>query len=156
MCIRDSVWPVSANHFCHIIDLSHQSEKKCLAWSLLVLRCRDKRPKCVVMCWQVVYKRLEMIQLTAPYIPGFLAFREVDSIIQLYKAMLKNAPCYKPDVRFHLLCCWQLFVKLVHCWVVSREVLLVGASTRNETSSLKWFVLAAWSYWCRIILAVTV
>ena len=29
------------------------------------------------MCWQVVYKRLEMIQLTAPYIPGFLAFREV-------------------------------------------------------------------------------
>ncbi|XP_076471112.1 uncharacterized protein LOC143301009 [Babylonia areolata] len=49
---------------------------------------------------EVVYQRLEMIQLTAPYIPGFLAFREVDSLLRLYKTMLKNAPQYKPDVIF--------------------------------------------------------
>lgn len=65
----------------------------------LRLGCWYKCPKRAV-CQQVVYKRLEMIQLTAPYIPGFLAFREVDSITQLYKTMLKNAPIYKPDVRF--------------------------------------------------------
>ncbi|KAK7098706.1 hypothetical protein V1264_002949 [Littorina saxatilis] len=47
---------------------------------------------------QVVYKRLEMIELTAPYIPGFLAFREVEFLVSLYQTMLRNAPQYKPDV----------------------------------------------------------
>ncbi|KAL8584884.1 hypothetical protein ACOMHN_037587 [Nucella lapillus] len=49
---------------------------------------------------QVVYKRLEMIQLTAPYIPGFLAFREVEFLMGLYNTMLENAPQYKPHVIF--------------------------------------------------------
>lgn len=47
---------------------------------------------------QLVYKQLEMVQLTAPYIPGFLAFREVDSLICLYNTMMSTAPQYKPHV----------------------------------------------------------
>lgn len=48
--------------------------------------------------FQVVYKRLEMIKMTAPYVPGFLAFREVEPILHLYNTMLQNAAQYKPDV----------------------------------------------------------
>ncbi|KAK7486440.1 hypothetical protein BaRGS_00022364 [Batillaria attramentaria] len=49
---------------------------------------------------KVVYRRLEMVKLTAPYIPGFLAFREVDFLVQLYNTMLQTAPQYKPSVIF--------------------------------------------------------
>ncbi|XP_025085371.1 LOW QUALITY PROTEIN: endonuclease V-like [Pomacea canaliculata] len=55
----------------------------------------------VILSYQelkVVYKRLEMIKMTAPYVPGFLAFREVEPILHLYNTMLQNAAQYKPDV----------------------------------------------------------
>lgn len=39
-----------------------------------------------------------MIQLTQPYIPGFLAFREMDFMIQLYKNVKENNTQYTPQV----------------------------------------------------------
>ncbi|XP_005100019.1 endonuclease V [Aplysia californica] len=47
---------------------------------------------------QMVYQRMEMIQLTQPYIPGFLAFREVPALVDLYHEMEKSAPQYLPDL----------------------------------------------------------
>lgn len=49
-------------------------------------------------CFQVVYEDYEMIKLTAPYISGFLAFREVDFLVALFNKVKKNNPKYTPDV----------------------------------------------------------
>lgn len=47
---------------------------------------------------EVVYEDYQMIQLTQPYIPGFLAFREVDFMIQLYNSVKENNTQYTPQV----------------------------------------------------------
>ncbi|XP_033743052.1 endonuclease V-like [Pecten maximus] len=47
---------------------------------------------------EVVYEDYEMIKLTAPYVSGFLAFREVDFIVALYRKVEKNDPEHTPDV----------------------------------------------------------
>ncbi|KAL8584887.1 hypothetical protein ACOMHN_037590 [Nucella lapillus] len=49
---------------------------------------------------KVVYHHLKMIKLTAPYIPGFLAFREVGPLVELYNTMMEKDPQYKPHVIF--------------------------------------------------------
>jgi len=48
----------------------------------------------------VVYKKCKMVKLTQPYISGFLAFREVDFIKELYDELVKNSPNFKPQVIF--------------------------------------------------------
>ncbi|BFZ14536.1 hypothetical protein BsWGS_17575 [Bradybaena similaris] len=47
---------------------------------------------------QVVYQRIETIQLTQPYVPGYLAFREVQPLVDLYNHLRVAAPQYLPDV----------------------------------------------------------
>lgn len=47
---------------------------------------------------EVVYEDYQMIQLTQPYIPGFLAFREMDFMIQLYNNVKENNTQYTPQV----------------------------------------------------------
>ncbi|XP_060064375.1 endonuclease V-like [Ylistrum balloti] len=47
---------------------------------------------------EVVYEDYEMIKLTAPYVSGFLAFREVDFIVALYRKVQKNDPEHTPDI----------------------------------------------------------
>jgi len=46
----------------------------------------------------VVYEKCEMIQLTQPYIPGFLAFRECDHIIQLLDELKESQPEFLPQL----------------------------------------------------------
>ncbi len=46
---------------------------------------------------QVVYERMEMVHLTAPYIPGFLAFREADPLLRLIEAQRSSHPQFNPD-----------------------------------------------------------
>ncbi|OWF35936.1 endonuclease V-like [Mizuhopecten yessoensis] len=46
---------------------------------------------------EVVYEDYDMIKLTAPYVSGFLAFREVDFIVSLYRKVQQNDPKYTPD-----------------------------------------------------------
>ena len=41
---------------------------------------------------QVVYEAFERVVLTAPYIPGYLAFREVGFIVQLLRDLQHRAP----------------------------------------------------------------
>ena len=48
--------------------------------------------------FQVVYEAYEMIELRDPYIPGFLGFREVPFICQLFEELARNSPQYMPQV----------------------------------------------------------
>lgn len=47
---------------------------------------------------QVVYQRIQMIQLSQPYVPGYLAFREVQPLVDLYNHLRVAAPHYLPDI----------------------------------------------------------
>lgn len=47
---------------------------------------------------EVVYEDLQMIQLTAPYIPGYLAFRETPDLVRMINKVKKNRPEIEPDV----------------------------------------------------------
>ena len=33
-----------------------------------------------------------------PYVPGFLAFRECDPIVEIYNYLIQNYPQFKPEV----------------------------------------------------------
>ena len=47
---------------------------------------------------KVVFKTLKMIELTEPYIPGFLAFRECPSLVELIQDSINNQKCPTPNV----------------------------------------------------------
>lgn len=47
---------------------------------------------------EVVYKRCKMVQLTAPYISGFLAFREAPPLQELVEELRVLSPEYIPQV----------------------------------------------------------
>ncbi len=49
---------------------------------------------------QVVYEKMEMVKLQKPYIPGFLAFREVDHLVKLIENAKKDKPNLIPQVIF--------------------------------------------------------
>lgn len=48
--------------------------------------------------FEVVYKDLKMVEMTAPYIPGYLAFREAGSLSQMVKKQIKENPELTPNV----------------------------------------------------------
>lgn len=48
----------------------------------------------------VVYERYQMVRLTKPYIPGFLAFREVPFLLDLLNELRKTRPELVPQVVF--------------------------------------------------------
>lgn len=47
---------------------------------------------------QVVYQQCKMVALTQPYIPGFLAFREIDHILPLLKELEETHPEWMPQM----------------------------------------------------------
>jgi deoxyinosine 3'endonuclease (endonuclease V) len=49
---------------------------------------------------EVVYEASAMVQLTAPYISGFLAFREAPHLLQLLSHLKREQPSLYPDVLF--------------------------------------------------------
>ena len=46
---------------------------------------------------KMIYKALEEVELKAPYIPGFLTFRESNSIITAIKSQMESNPDVTPD-----------------------------------------------------------
>lgn len=55
----------------------------------------------VILAWpslEIVYKSFKMVKLTLPYIPSFLAFREVDHLVDLLKDLKENEPDFYPQV----------------------------------------------------------
>lgn len=57
---------------------------------------------------QVVYEDSQMVTLAAPYIAGFLAFRETPFLLDCLKRLEKNRPDLLPQVppSLHLLVMW--------------------------------------------------
>jgi deoxyinosine 3'endonuclease (endonuclease V) len=49
---------------------------------------------------KVVHQEQQMIKLTQPYIPGFLAFREVDFLVELFQKCKDEHPEIVPQVIF--------------------------------------------------------
>ena len=47
---------------------------------------------------QIVYKEVKMVKLTAPYVPGFLAFRESEFLSELVSKQRQEMPDITPDV----------------------------------------------------------
>ena len=47
---------------------------------------------------QVVHEDLSMVELTAPYIPGFLAFREADFLVEKVQHLRQERPEMVPQV----------------------------------------------------------
>jgi len=47
---------------------------------------------------KIVYEDSQLVRLEAPYIPGFLAFREVFHLQVLFKKVIENFPQYIPQV----------------------------------------------------------
>ena len=47
----------------------------------------------------VVYSDTRMVELTAPYVPGYLAFREAEPLIQLINSQREIKPELTPQVK---------------------------------------------------------
>ena len=46
----------------------------------------------------MVYSDTRMVQLTAPYVPGYLAFREAEPLVELINSQRENKPELTPQV----------------------------------------------------------
>lgn len=55
----------------------------------------------VVLAWpslEIVYRQCQMVKMTLPYIAGFLAFREVDHLVNLVQELKRDQPDLLPQV----------------------------------------------------------
>ena len=71
------------------VDISASKHVPNVAVSALVV-C-DKELK-------IVYEDYKVVKMTEPYVPGFLAFREVNHLVDLVNDIKKNAPEFLPQV----------------------------------------------------------
>ena len=47
---------------------------------------------------KIVYEDYKVVKMTEPYVPGFLAFREVNHLVDLVNDLKKNSPEFLPQV----------------------------------------------------------
>ena len=52
---------------------------------------------------EVVYSDARMVELTAPYVPGYLAFREAAPLVALVNRQRENKPELTPQVKVAIL-----------------------------------------------------
>lgn len=59
------------------------------------------KDKLTMLCpLQVVYEQYKLVQLKLPYIPGFLAFREVGFLVELIDELKRSNPALVPQLIF--------------------------------------------------------
>ena len=90
----DHTWTVNTNPSTDLkiiggMDISASKQYPNYAVSGLVICDKDLH---------ILYEKYELVQITEPYVPGFLAFREVKHLISLYNDLLTLHPEYKPEV----------------------------------------------------------
>ena len=71
------------------MDISASKHIENIAVSALVVCDRNLK---------IVYEDYQLVEMKETYIPGFLAFREVNHLINLINDLKKNAPKYRPQV----------------------------------------------------------
>ena len=74
------------------VDISFSQNYDDVACSALIIYDRQKK--------EVVYQDFEFVKLDLPYVPGFLAFRELPSLLQLFSKLKAAKPEYWPQVIF--------------------------------------------------------
>jgi endonuclease V len=83
---------------------------------------KDKICGALVVCaypsMELVYEDYEITAVTIPYIPGFLAFRELPTVLILLERLKEKDPSKFPQVffRFHF-----IFMKIRLCWLMGME-----------------------------------
>ncbi|KAM8945659.1 endonuclease V [Pelodytes ibericus] len=117
------------------VDLSYNKEDGTVACaSLVVLRYPDL---------EVIYEDCHMVTLDAPYVAGFLAFREVPSLAEAIKGLLEKDPSLMPQVllvdgngilhhRGFGLACHLGIVTGLPCIGVAKNLLQVDGLENNE------------------------
>ena len=71
------------------MDISASKKDPNIAVSALVVCDRNLK---------IVYEDYKLVKMEEPYIPGFLAFREVNHLVDLINDLKKNAPQFLPQV----------------------------------------------------------
>ena len=71
------------------MDISASKHIPDIAVSALVICDKDLK---------IVYEDYKLVKMTEPYVPGFLAFREVNHLVDLINDLKKNAPEYLPQL----------------------------------------------------------
>ena len=71
------------------VDISSSKNIPDIAVSALVICDKDLK---------IVYEDYKLVKMTEPYVPGFLAFREVNHLVDLINDLKKNSPQFLPQV----------------------------------------------------------
>ena len=71
------------------VDISASKNIPNIAVSALVICDKDLK---------IVYEDYKLVKMTEPYVPGFLAFREVNHLVDLINDLKKNSPQFLPQV----------------------------------------------------------
>ena len=71
------------------VDISASKNMPDIAVSALVICDKDLK---------IVYEDYKLVKMTEPYVPGFLAFREVNHLVNLINDLKKNSPEFLPQI----------------------------------------------------------
>jgi len=71
------------------VDVSASKNMPDIAVSALVICDKDLK---------IVYEDYKLVKMTEPYVPGFLAFREVNHLVNLINDLKKNSPEFLPQI----------------------------------------------------------
>lgn len=68
------------------------------AMPLKQLGTHQQSPGVCYLCLQVLYEDCRMVAVSAPYVAGFLAFREVPFLVEAVQRLQQEEPRLKPQV----------------------------------------------------------
>lgn len=77
---------------------------------------------------QLLYEDSQMVTLTAPYIAGFLAFRETPFLLEALQRLQRNRPELLPQVRLEIVFKWKnqrppdAFIVFDNAWVYLKSI----------------------------------
>lgn len=86
----DFNWNIDTLKYVAGVDISFSMEHEDIACSALVILERKSL--------KIVYEDYEYVKLDLPYVPGFLAFREIPSLLPLFDKLREKKPEFWPDV----------------------------------------------------------
>ncbi|XP_047401170.1 endonuclease V isoform X6 [Sciurus carolinensis] len=91
---------------------------------------------------EVVYEESQMVNLTAPYVAGFLAFREVPFLVDLVRRLQEKEPGLMPQAGFGVACHLGVLTELP-CVGVAKKLLQVDGLENNALHKEKIRLLQA-------------
>lgn len=106
LCGARSLWTPDVFFFVFFGCKNSSQESGWMRLSLAQLLCPDQKDLNVkqhlwssLLLFQLLYEDTQMVTLTAPYIAGFLAFRETPFLLEALQRLRRNQPELLPQVR---------------------------------------------------------